>query len=346
MHCGIDDFILQFGNEAYFWCHAPNINHCSISLSSNPQKITSILPSIDKIFYTYNHVFILSNNPYDWENRSDSRLLYGMGINNCGQLGIGNTKRVCNPIEIKSINEIQRSKLTQPKKICTGSKHTLLLFDSGEVYAWGENDWGQLGQYVGGNECLLPLKIELPPIKKISCGVVHSLALTFDGEIYVWGANNICQLGLGFRSTKEHLPSKLNLPKIKTINCCRYHSVAISESNEIYVWGYNSSFQLGLGHCQSVCAPTKLNLPNIKKISCGRDYTIALTNSGEMYGWGWQPRELITSIPCYHQTPSKLQLENVKDIVCRNNLVVIVTYINEIYLWGEGYGDEPVKFKF
>ena len=86
--------------------------------------------------------------------------------------------------------------------VAAGAMHSLVLTESGEVYAWGDNDDGQLG--LGDREeRLTPTKVEgLPKVKAIAAGGGYSLALTESGEVYAWGNNAIGQLGLGDREER------------------------------------------------------------------------------------------------------------------------------------------------
>ena len=73
--------------------------------------------------------------------------------------------------------------------VAAGEVHSLVLTESGEVYAWGNNVSGKLG--LGDTEArLTPTKVEgLPKVKAIAAGIEHSLALTESGEVYAWGVN-------------------------------------------------------------------------------------------------------------------------------------------------------------
>lgn len=67
------------------------------------------------------------------------------------------------------------------------------------TYAWGLNNWGQLGIGHRENVCT-PTEIKIFKglgIKKVCGGAHHSLALTADGHIYSWGKNEDGQLGIG-----------------------------------------------------------------------------------------------------------------------------------------------------
>jgi len=68
---------------------------------------------------------------------------------------------------------------------------------TGEVYAAGWHDLGQLGvpsqQYMADKKAgkvLHRVKLISEKVKQISCGAVFSVALTSSGEVYAWGSNN------------------------------------------------------------------------------------------------------------------------------------------------------------
>jgi alpha-tubulin suppressor-like RCC1 family protein len=187
--------------------------------------------------------------------------------------------------------------LPKVKAIAAGGFHSLALTESGEVYAWGWNEYGQLG--LGDTEDrLTPTKVEgLPRVKAVAAGYDHFLALTESGEVYACGDNVYGQLGLG--DTENRLtPTKVEgLPKVKAIAAggispvqsivVASHSLALTESGEVYAWGYNADGQLGLGDTEDRLTPTKVEgLPKVKAVAAGYDHSLALTESGEVYAWG------------------------------------------------------------
>ncbi len=87
--------------------------------------------------------------------------------------------------------------------ISAGAYHSLALTADGHVYAWGYNNYGQLGNGSTAN-ATTPVEVEGPGgtgtlsnIVAISAGGYHSLALTADGHVYAWGYNGYGQLGNG-----------------------------------------------------------------------------------------------------------------------------------------------------
>ena len=117
--------------------------------------------------------------------------IYTWGDDSIGQLGLG-----CLP----NISSSPRKLKFEPfekfgiKTIACGGRHTIALVETGEIYSWGSNQYGQLG--LGDkNPNTRPQKIIISDITSISCGESHAVALTAKKEIYVWGSNKYGQLG-------------------------------------------------------------------------------------------------------------------------------------------------------
>ncbi|XP_034193440.1 RCC1 and BTB domain-containing protein 2-like [Osmia lignaria lignaria] len=107
-------------------------------------------------------------------------MVYAIGTNKNGCLGIGNTYAMFNPIKVEELCE------KNIKSFSFGDYHFLALTKQGKVYSWGQNDYGQLG-----NGCyeqsLIPIIVTKPVcnehITDMACGSYHSLALTNEGKV-------------------------------------------------------------------------------------------------------------------------------------------------------------------
>jgi alpha-tubulin suppressor-like RCC1 family protein len=80
----------------------------------------------------------------------------------------------------------------------------------GDVYSWGDNTYGQIGNRSSEKVQTIPLKIDgfkSQKVKAIACGGYHSLALTENNELFSWGSNKSRQLGFENKST---IPSELS----------------------------------------------------------------------------------------------------------------------------------------
>ena len=85
--------------------------------------------------------------------------------------------------------------------IAIGNNFMIVQTASGEVWGWGDNSTGVLGNAYSETTGYLitsPIKIELPQnitSVSISAGYDHVLMLGSDGNVYAWGNNDAGQLG-------------------------------------------------------------------------------------------------------------------------------------------------------
>ena len=94
-----------------------------------------------------------------------------------------------------------------------GCSHSLALTTKRTVLAWGENDFGQLGDGTVTDRDM-PIQVALTPgtkIKAISAGCDHNLARTANGHVLAWGDNRDGELGNG-TTTGSETPVRMQLP--------------------------------------------------------------------------------------------------------------------------------------
>ena len=72
-----------------------------------------------------------------------------------------------------------------------------MLADSGAVYAFGNNDHGQLGHTKRRLRPEVIDYLEAFRITQVAAGARHSVAVTDDGHVLTWGASDRGQLGQG-----------------------------------------------------------------------------------------------------------------------------------------------------
>lgn len=93
--------------------------------------------------------------------------------------------------------------LESPVKMDGHCKSAAFVF-SGQVWSWGDGDYGKLGR--GGSDgCKTPKlveKLQDLDVVKVRCGSQFSVALTKDGQVYSWGKGDNQRLGHG---TEEHV---------------------------------------------------------------------------------------------------------------------------------------------
>jgi alpha-tubulin suppressor-like RCC1 family protein len=165
--------------------------------------------------------------------------------------------------------------------------HTLQIDNNGNVWACGNNNYGQLGLGDTDNRSS-PVKIpNLNNIKAISTGTSHSLFLDNDGNVWACGKNDDGRLGLG-NNTNQNIPIKIpNFSNIKAIGGGAGHSLFLNNSGNAWGCGSNGLGQLGLGNNTNQNIPIKIpNFSNIKAISVGAFHSIFLNNNGNVWSCG------------------------------------------------------------
>lgn len=193
------------------------------------------------------------------------------------------------------------------KYIACGDYHCFAINTTGEVFAWGLNQYGQCGvadsgELEDGSLITQPTKVpELSglSIKSLVGGEHHSIALTDGGELFSWGRLDMQELGIPpekvpeyafkdahgrARSIPKPTPVFLGLnqhPKVKLIGTGSHHSFAVTEDGVVYSWGFGDTYAPGLGPLDGdVEAPTRIyntatNAINIQMISGGGQFSVS-----------------------------------------------------------------------
>jgi alpha-tubulin suppressor-like RCC1 family protein len=165
-----------------------------------------------------------------------------------------------------------------------GDNFTLVVSDSGNVWSFGDNAYGQLGL---GNTTDAKSAMQIPGLSEVvavAAGGSHSLALTSTGDVYAWGNNQYGQIG-DESNTNRWSPQLLNLSNVVAIAAGYRHSLALTDTGDLYVWGYNAQGQLGRGNTSDSNVPV-LVLSGVSAIGAGFYHSLAVKTDGTAWAWG------------------------------------------------------------
>jgi alpha-tubulin suppressor-like RCC1 family protein len=248
---------------------------------------------------------------------TDSGDAYAFGYNYHGQLGNstyieGNGPHGWNPVPALIVLPGQVGPVVQVEG---GGDFSFALTESGQLYAFGENTFGQLGNETNINQITgkanpTPTLVTLPgqngPVVEVAAGVLHTLVLTESGQLYSFGGNYDGQLG---RETTpapgkwaNPTPTLVTLPaqegKVVQIAAGRNSSFAVTESGQLYAFGENRYGQLGFEENSGPGpdpsendhqTPTLVALPGdepVAEVAAGSFHTLVLTADGQLYAFG------------------------------------------------------------
>lgn len=143
-----------------------------------------------------------------------SGALYCWGLNDRGQVGLGTISTSPNYVALPTLVPGFGSGVTA---VTAGLEHMCALM-GGQVWCWGQNINGQLGDNTVINRSSPTLVAGLTGVVDISAGVQHTCALndvqaSGVGQISCWGGNGFGALGDG-TLVDHHTPVVIKIPGI------------------------------------------------------------------------------------------------------------------------------------
>jgi alpha-tubulin suppressor-like RCC1 family protein len=221
---------------------------------------------------------------------SDGRVL-AWGDNTNGQLGVGTPNtRSLTPVGV------HLPAGTRVKAIAAGNAFGLALTSDGRVLAWGDNQFGQLGD--GGTEsiALTPVRVHLPAGSRataIAAAAYVGLALTPGGSrVLSWGNDANGALGNGTVDVTSNVPTPVHLPagsRVTAIGAGGGVGMAVLCSGRVLAWGWNFYGQVGDGTITDKPTPVPVHLPKgtrVTAVAPGDIFSLALTSRGQVLAWG------------------------------------------------------------
>ncbi len=209
------------------------------------------------------------------------------GGNGHGQLGDGKKKpsweEGTGHVVVKEEDPVSHAvtgNLQGARSIAAANEHAMALLKSGTVMAWGNDEYGQLGNGTQGFERQLNINERLPKavpglqnIQSIAAGGGSDYAVTSAGTVLAWGSNTEGQLGLGrpgpdhCETAVAHFPrfelcSERPLPvmwtnpatgrleelkEVKAVFAGEFAAYALLRNGRLLSWGGNHNGELGTG---------------------------------------------------------------------------------------------------
>lgn len=212
------------------------------------------------------------------------------GWNGDGQLGNGNNDPSTTPIAV--LGPLDGHVVA----LAAAYHHTCAALDSGQMYCWGWNSYGQLGDGTSNNSSSIPrLVASLPSgVSSIAAGgsydgftaVSHTCAAA-GTDVRCWGANPFGQLGNGTTQDSANPVSVIGPTDTISVAAGGMFSCAMDHAQRVSCWGYDRSGALGDGGFPAhVLRPTvSPALSGIGGVAAGALHACGIKD-GSAWCWG------------------------------------------------------------
>jgi alpha-tubulin suppressor-like RCC1 family protein len=166
-------------------------------------------------------------------------------------------------------------------------EHVLALKTDGTLWAWGNNDAGQIAIITVNSHRSSPVQIgTLNTWSTVFAGNRASAAIKTDGTLWTWGTNNLGGLGLNdviSRSSPVQVGTRTDWSSAD-INANAMF--AVSSAGRLY----SAGIHLFLGRPNVLSSPVQIGTLNTwSRVSVGTSHTMAIQSDGTLWAWGLNP---------------------------------------------------------
>ncbi|XP_020259682.1 uncharacterized protein LOC109836225 [Asparagus officinalis] len=259
------------------------------------------------------------------------------------------------PLESNVVLDVQQ--------IACGSRHAALVTRQGEVFTWGEESGGRLGN---GNDAdvsrpHLVDTVTVCNVETVACGEYHTCAISSAGDLFTWG-DGTYKIGLlGHGTAVSHWkPKRVSGPlegvQVLSLACGTWHSALTTFNGKVYTFGDGTFGVLGHGDRESVAYPREVEALNglrTVRVACGVWHSAAIVEvsgqsginvisrklftwgAGDKYRLGHGDKEERLIPTC---VPSLIEY-NFHQLACGHDMTVALATSGHVLTWGStAYG--------
>lgn len=161
-----------------------------------------------------------------------------------------------------------------------GEEHNVALTADGDLYCWGSNGNGQVGNGTQSSQ-KEPVKV-LQDVAIVSAELSDTAAILENGDLYIWGKNQLGQVGngQGGQDLNQLIPVRV-MKNAASVSMGDTHTAAMNMDGNLYTWGNETCNGLD----QYYDKPQKL-FDSVKVYQLGSDHSAMITEENELYMWG------------------------------------------------------------
>ncbi|MFF0943293.1 S-layer homology domain-containing protein [Kocuria sp. CPCC 205300] len=204
----------------------------------------------------------------------------------------------------------------------------------GTVWAWGRNDFGQLGNGAT-TDSSVPVQVAgLSDVENLETNISATYALRTDGTVWAWGGV----------MTDSSVPVQMaGLSEIQSLATNTSTAYALRADGTVWAWGANSFGQLGDGTTTDSSAPVQVTgLSDVRSIAADHFTAYALRADGTVWAWGRNNfGQLGNGTTTNSSVPVQVDgLSDVEDLRPARDSAYALTTDGAVWAWGGNYAGQ------
>lgn len=283
------------------------------------------------------------------------------GAGDKGQIGNQNTNDTASdqPVSLPYNNPAANPPVTGVSYVATGDEFACASYGamagqagSRDLYCWGNNANGQLGQGVSiavppgpaMASSSTPLVVEeAQNMTYFALGSRHACAVVAS-NLLCWGNNSNGQTGQKNNlMPNQFTPTQVaGIAQVTQVAAGELHTCAVTSANTLYCWGDNQMGQLGHGTADAGDSkPALTNVGNAYSLCAGKSHTCVRTYNSTVLCWGsnalgqtGQPLSAANVLVPTTVAIGSNPLTLVTQIVCGDNHTCALRGDGSVWCWG------------
>jgi alpha-tubulin suppressor-like RCC1 family protein len=302
---GVDVF-----GRLYIWgqtSDAADTGFFGVSTLSQPVQIfagTSFV-AVSSKFNSAKMASAVTGGFYTWGNGGNGILANGTTINRSSPTLVGALPALTGSVVTTSASAPTQVFVTPFSTIqgswaavAAGQSHSLAITADRNLYGWGLNNAGQIGDISTINR--ISYAVQIPSSwSQVNAGVSVSSAIRTDGALFAWGLGTSGELGTNTAISRS-IPTQVGTSSYTSV-IAGSNLGAIRIDNTVYTWGLGTGGQTGhtdalsrsnptqlgsVGLYLATFVPTKIGTSSWTKVSAGTSASLAVRNDGTVWAWG------------------------------------------------------------
>lgn len=246
----------------------------NLTLRSSPVQVVGN-HSFKKVVSGRNHTIGLKSDGSVW----------AWGYNANGELGTNNLNSYSSPVQV-----VGNHSFVNIADIIYD--FNFAIKEDGSVWAWGLNNFGQIGNNTLDNKSS-PVAILGDISFKQTCASYNQSAIGLDGngQAWCWGNNSYGQLGTNNINSYSSPVQVIGNHSFKKIIAGTQHMCGLKSDGSVWSWGFNGNGELGIntgGLTSHESSPVQVvGDHSFMDLASWAPNTYGLKSNGQVWGWGY-----------------------------------------------------------